>query len=357
MPSQAAPVSPDDLWTGHARFVQVGEIRWPDEPAGQVLDASSWFVARGGVWYAFNRQYLPAVPQCGADHTRIVVRSSVDKGVTWSAAVRAIDPGSRGDGCAVVDGSTYYDQANGTWHVLAQCLDTRNEGGWSLCHYTRKAASPAGRFVADERNPVVRSGQLWSRICAGPTKACDPANTIDEGTPEIVLKTGGRYLITLHGYDYKWKRSYRGVVATRDFRRWEIDGQGLPGDAILGPADCQQWVSDCTGVGAAATLIGQRHTFLVFEAMNRGLACTPDQTWIFQIVRAPKGRWPRSGSNGWKSPSAEPMLRPSRPDPKTPCALQYARWLVDGNDVYLIYEDWEPGRIALHRRLMKLVAI
>lgn len=345
----------DDLWTARAQFVQVGEVRWPEERPTEVLDASSWFFAGGGVWYAFNRQYLPWVPQCPADHTRIVVRSSRDKGVTWAAPVPAIEPGSGGDGCAIVDGSTYYDKTNATWHVLAQCLATKHEGGWSPCHYVQKAASPAGRFVADKANPVVRSGQLWSRICAGKGNACDHVGTIDEGTREIVQKAVGRYLITSHGYDYRLKRAYRGVVATRDFQRWDVEGPGLPGNAILGPEDRQTWVRNCTGIGAATTLIGEKHTFMIVEAMNRGLLCTANQDWIFQIVRAPKGRWPSSGTNGWNAPSERPLLTQSRPDPNTPCALQYARWIVDGNDIYLIYEDWEPGHAILHRRLLKLI--
>ncbi|WP_165912178.1 hypothetical protein [Novosphingobium sp. PhB165] len=352
----AATVSPDDLWSGRARFVQVGDVHWPEEREGTVLDNSSWFFVANGIWYAFSRQYLTPIPQCPADHTRVVIRSSRDKGKSWSGPVPIIEPGSNGDGCAVLDGSTYYDEANETWHILAQCLATRNEGGWSLCHYSRRAPSPAGPFVADNHNPVVRNGELWSRICEGRGKACDPANTVDEGTPDIVQKAGGRYLITLHGYNYKLKRSYRGVVATPDFLRWAVDGPGLPGDAILGPADCGQWVPDCTGVGAATSLIGERHTFLVIEAMNRGLVCTTNQDWIFQIVRAPNGQWPRSGSRGWSAPNSQPLITRSHPDPNTPCALTYARWIADGSDIYLIYEDWEPGRTVLHRRLLKLVA-
>ena len=353
----AHAVAPAALWSGQAHFVQVGELAWQSLPDPDASEGDGWYVVRDGVWYAFNR-VTPRTPvgYCHQDHLRVVVRRSRDHGRTWSAPVTAVEPGASGDadGCAVVDGSTYYDRAGDTWHLLAQCLARESAGGWSLCHYSRRGATPMGRFVPDGANPVVHAGDLWSRICGGGGKSC-PVSTRDEGTPDIVEKRDGRYIVTFHGFDYPSRASFRGVAATRDFRHWQVAGADLPGDAILGPADCRAWLAGCAGVGEATTLLMPEAAYTVVETMTGSALCTTGQRWVFQLLRTSRGRWPRSGTRGWQRLADRPLLVPSAPDPGTPCQVSYARWLVDGSHLYLIYQDVAPGRAVTHRRVLELV--
>ncbi len=51
--------------------------------------------------------------------------------------------------------------------------------------------------VPNAANPVVKGGQLWSQICSGKNKHCSPNDTVDEGTPDIVMK-GTDYTLDTH---------------------------------------------------------------------------------------------------------------------------------------------------------------
>jgi hypothetical protein len=355
--SACAQPTLDDLWQGKAHFRQVGELNYGGLHADGVPKASAgWYAVADGRWYAFSRTVIPRrEARCASDHTQVVVSESRDQGRSWSAPVVAAAPASSraGDGCAILDGSTFYDRSDGTWHMLAQCLDYNARGGWSLCHYSRRAASPVGRFSPNPANPVVRGGRLWSRICAGSGKRCH-ARVRDEGTPDIVEKVNGQFLVTLHGFD--GRNGYRTVVSTPDFRTWSTSDGPLPGDAILSSADCAAWLPGCVGFGQGEAVRSGRHIYMIAEAMNRSLMCQANQNWTFALLRSREGSWPRSGRGGWETFRNTPLLRPARPDPRIACQISYARWLVDGADIYLVYEEWAPGRRRLHRRLLKLVS-
>ena len=354
-PASAEPTL-DDLWSNKAHFAQVREMPFGQTGNGGQLETATWYVVRNGTWYAFSRADHPRpAAVCPTNHMKVVVRESGDKGATWSAPVDVARPGDSGggDGCAVLDGSSFYDSESGTWHLLAQCLDNLHKGGWSLCHYTRRAVSPLGAFVADPANPVVRGGQLWSTLC-GSGKSC-PSGVLDEGTPDIVAKQGGMFLVTMHGYDPASERGYRGVVATPDFRRWATSGPGLPGANVLGPQDCAKWLSACVGFGQASSVLANGRIYVIAESMDRSLVCVPNQEWVFAIMRSTGQGWPRGGSGGWQRLPNNALVRRNWPDAKTPCALSYARWIVDGPEIYLTYEDWEPNHARMHRRLLKLM--
>lgn len=347
----------DDFWAGKAHFQQQAELTVGEVNHGVPAESATWFITKDGIWYAFSRVVISVqTPRCQHDHTRVVVRESRDKGRTWINPVTAIEPGSSrsGDGCAVLDGSTYYDASVGVWHILAQCLDLQSAGGWSLCHYTRRSSSPLGPFLADRANPVVRGGQLWSRICAGADKSCPPG-VVDEGTPDIFAKRNGIFLISMHGFDPGSRRGFRGVVATRDFSHWRVSGSGLPNDASLSSLDCRQWFAGCVGFGEAATLRSGRHLYTIAEVMDKGLVCETHQRWVFALYRSGATSWPRSGKPGWARYERTPLLTRTSRDTETPCGLQYAKWISDGADIYLVYEDWDVKHSYLHRRLLKLV--
>lgn len=343
----------DQLWQGKAHFLKVATLDW--DGAGNEVAGS--FIVEGGTWYVFNRAsaHVPTTPDCAHGRFRTVARASRDHGLTWSDPVTVAEPGDSkaGDGCMVLDGSAYYDADAAIWHLLAQCLDTGGKG-WALCHYTRRSASPLGRFTADRANPVVRGGQIWSRLCAGTGKAC-PSTTLDEGTPEIVTKKDGAYLVTFHGFDPVTKQGYRGVARTRDFSTWQISGPDLPGDATLGPRDCASWMMHCVGVGAAISFDYAHYRYMLIETMTKSLQCVPGQEWRFELVRSPKGRWPRSGTGGWQRLPRGTLLTTAHPSPSAACPVQYARLIADVTGIYLIYEDWNRARGTVDRPLLKLV--
>jgi len=356
-PASAQPTL-DGLWANKARLAYVRDLTFGNltDVPGPALEASTWYVAKSGVWYAFSRADAPRPKSlCPNDHMKVVARESRDKGVTWSAPAVVATPGMSkvGDGCAILDGSSFFDVSSGSWHLLAQCLDNNLKGGWALCHYSRRSPSPLGPFVADSANPVVRGGQLWSKIC-GQSRTC-PADTVDEGTPDIVAKQNGQFLVTMHGYHGATKSGYRGVVTTPDFRTWAVSGKGLPGAAILGPRDCAAWLRACVGFGEGSSVLADGRIYMVSESMDRNLACTPGQQWVFAIMRSGGPQWALAGTGGWERLPNNALIRRKWRDPKMGCAVTYARWLVDGRDIYLIYEDWEPGWSRVHRRLLKLV--
>ena len=346
------------LWHGRAHFQEVGSIDWDLPPYNSPLESSGWIAVRDGKWYIFNRVGKPPKPRyCPHDYLGIIARESSDHGKTWSnppAVLVEPGPDMTGAECAAVDGSTYFDPGTHTWHLLSQCLTVQDAGGWSLCHFTRAGESPLGPFVPDPHNPVVRGGELWSRICNGAGKACNPAKTHDEGTPDITEMRGGYFYVTFHGADYTIRRSYRGVARTRDFDHWETEGDDLPGDAILASPDCEAWTPGCIGPGESTTLITGDYQYMLFEGPDKWLGCTYGQAWNVGLVRAPKNSFPK-WNGGWEQFPGNPVLMPSWPGPQTRCAVQYPRWILDGNDVYLLYEDIGPASRFRERRLLKLV--
>jgi hypothetical protein len=361
----ATPASASDegllgaFWHGKAHFRQVRTIAWDAPPYDSPGESSGWVATHDGKWYIFNRQVIPSKPPyCPNSHARVVVRESSDHGRTWSnPPVVVADPsnGNPGDGCTILDGSSYYDHQTNTWQLIAQCLDRNNRGGWMLCHYTRPGSSPVGQFVPDPRNPVVKSGELWSRICSGIAKACDPRHTHDEGTPDIIMKKDDYFYVTFHGFDDQANRSYRGIAKTKDFHSWSVAGGDMPGDAIMAPIDCQAWDPGCTGPGQASTLITGGYQYMLVEGPNKSLLCKYGQNWVFGLLRAPRDVFPR-WNGGWKQFARNPILVPSWPGPRTMCGVRYARWIVDANEVYLLYEDVGPQNAFTVRRLLKLVA-
>ncbi|MET3763019.1 hypothetical protein [Sphingomonas sp. UYEF23] len=344
-----------DLWKGHAHFRQVGTIEWTDAP-GQHSEIGTWYAVRGKAWYAFSRAYLNTPnPTCPGDNTRVVVRESKNHGKTWSKPTSIVDPGASpaGDGCAILDGSSFYDLPTRTWHMLAQCMALSNAGGWSLCHYSRANESPTGRFTADPANPVVRGGQLWSRICAGENKAC-PVSTHDEGTPYIIEKRNGKFIVTFHGVGPGDKTGFRGVAETRDFKIWTTSGGDLPGDAIFSAKDCSAWLPGCVGTGAVSTISTPDYRFMIGEIMTKSLACQINQSWNFEIYRTRRNSWPRAGTGKWEKLVGPPIIKSSMPDDATPCPVSYAHFVTDDSGIYLIYEDWAPRRAFLKRRVLRL---
>lgn len=161
-------------------------------------------------------------------------------------------------------------------------------------HFHLDGGSPFGDWVADSKNPVIKSGELWSQICAGAGKHCKPG-MVDEGTYHIVEKIDGYFFVTFHGYDYQRKQAARGVARTKDFEQWDVTGGGLPGDAIFAAADCQPWnvswaPGGCIGSGEASILrTPTGYMYQAIEAADVALTCDLvrlEQWWPLGIVRS-----------------------------------------------------------------------
>lgn len=161
--------------------------------------------------------------------------------------------------------------------------------------------------------------------------------------------------MTFHGFDYASKHGYRGVASTNNFKQWAVAGAGLPGAPILGSSDCTKWLRDCVGVGQASILLSRDYIYMLAEVMDKSLECLPEQQWVFHLIRTPKGALPTSGTGKWQKFPGKPFLTPMIDDPETTCKVTYARWIKDGSDLYLVYEDRIPKSIYLRRRLLKLL--
>ena len=355
------------FWRGKAHFQEVRDIDWSKPPYDAHHEGDGWFGKPipfpNGEWYLFSRKEMSDKPSyCPGPQTwQVIVRTSSDEGQTWSnPAVVVATPGPQmsPDACGIVDGSSYYDRATNSWHMLAQCLAAHNAGGWSMCHYVRPGPSPMGPFTAHPR-PAVTGGQLWSRqICDRPRSECDPHKTTDEGTPDIVEKVHGYFYVTFHGFSPP--KGFRGVAKTADFHRWIVSGPYPPDAPIVAPPECQSWNPGCIGAGEASTLIAGNYQYMMVETPSVSLACTPGQRWPIALLRTSKYLWPAWSSPLWQRFHANPLLLTSWPGPRSYCGVQYPRWAVGADHVYILYEDLgyenSTGRAAFSaRRLLELV--
>ena len=299
-----------------------------------------------GTWFLFHREYNFKIPQptyCKADYARVVIRKSLDEGVTWSNATVVASP--TGKMCAIVDGGGYFDAKENTWHYLAQCLDLHES--WGLCEFSLKnvmdptIGSPS--WVENMNNPVVKSGQLWSKICSPPSH-CSPL-TIEEGTPDIVKKdTDGYFWVTFHGCVPNATSSSRGVAKTKDFVKWETYGDGLPNDAIFTKNDCNNWnVSwsngTCVGGGEGSITIGNDgYMYELIEAPDISLGCKgKGQNWVLGLLRSKTF----SATGTWENfKYAKPLVVPII---KIGCYIQYHRIFYDRFRGHTYLEFWTMG--------------
>jgi hypothetical protein len=222
----------DDLWNGTARFMPFQSFPQSTPEIFPQIDAGTRVVVVNSTWYLFGRWdggHSTVCPQ----YIQISVRSSTDSGRTWGKPDFFLIPDEKTT-CIFADGSAFFDEETITWHYLTQALAPKGVGGWTLNHFTLQGREPFGTWTANSHNPVVRGGALFAKICAGNQKHCE-VGTADEGTPQIVEKVDGEFIVTFHGYDYTSKHAARGVARTADFVTWETTGgaSALPGDAIF----------------------------------------------------------------------------------------------------------------------------
>jgi hypothetical protein len=232
------------FWHKKATIKLISETAFPYNFTGGFMGNTGTYIrVLDDIWYTFYRheRFAPSPKYCSLPFglTRLEVRSSRNQGKTWSdpVTIAAPVPNSPSE-CILMDGGAFFDEETQTWHYLSQCLG--RDSHWNLCHYSRSGRNPMGPFVANPKNPVVIGGQLWSKICSGTGKHCPPG-TIDEGTPDVVEKRSGFFVVTFHGYDYNANRGSRGISLTRYFVTFTLSGYDLPYDAIFSKLDCDKW--------------------------------------------------------------------------------------------------------------------
>ena len=280
-PDGLAPPTMDDLWDNTAHFNLLRSVPLNAQNF-QHVDAGTRVVVINATWYLFGRWDLGATKKCPNGEISINVRASTDSGRSWDEPHSIAEPDAVKT-CIYADGSAFYDHETSTWHYLVQVLDVGGTGGWMGAHFSLRGQSPFGKWVADAQNPVITSGSLFKKICAGGIaggKHCD-IGMIDEGTFQIVEKVAGDFYVTFHGYDYQRKAAARGVARTADFVRWEVTGgaSNLPGDVIFAAADCSDWnvpwgQGGCIGSGEASILrTSSGYMYQVIEATDLELGC------------------------------------------------------------------------------------
>jgi len=346
LPIHANPIQLDEgpfgaFWNNkaHFQFITATNFSGDGEAVNTMWmlgNSGTHFVVHNKVWYLFSREwYVPSVipAACNGGLFRIVLRNSSDEGRTWSKPFTVANPPDAPWGeCTLMDGCGYFDTQTITWHYLSQCVGS---GRWNLCHYYRQSDSPTGPWIPNSNNPVVKGGELWSRICNGSSKHCSPG-TIDEGTPEIVMKKDGWFFVTFHGYDYDAKRSARGVAKTQDFVSWTIKDSDLPGDTIFSSLDCNKWQTTwapggCVGGGEGTILKSGDYYYQLIEATETNLWCQDDQWWLLGLVRSTSLT---SISGEWEQFKVDPTVIPQN---KNGCSEQYHRLFVDNDTIYLSY--------------------
>jgi len=345
------PPSLDDLWSGRAYFQPY--VSHDIHSAGfEGVDAGTRVVVRNGTWYLFGRNDTGPTSQCPQGEISINVRASVDKGLTWGTPV-VIVPANPAVSCLYADGTAFFDEDTGTWHYLSQAL----QKNWNLAHFylppqpSDPTASPLSTaWVPNPANPVVTGGQLFAQICNGTGKHC-PSGMQDEGTPEIVAKSGGDFYVTFHGYDYKTRAAARGVARTPDFVNWSVTGgtPALPGDVIFAAEDCSSWnvswaAGGCIGSGEASILTSPSgYMYQVIEATDVELTCDLQwgmQWWPLGLVRSKT--WAASPQWEQMPTTQTPFVGgPAGQEPHVGCSIQYNSFHRDEvtQDVYFGFWD------------------
>ncbi len=284
--SAAVPLSLTDLWNGNAHF----ELYSDRHIDGQSASGSN-IVVVNNTWYWFHRKVIQGNPvKLGT-----VCEKSTDKGQTWSRPVDVILPvDNTAYSMYVTDGSFYYDSANNKWIALMQ--STTGSTPWTMSYFERAGSDPMGLFSTPSgfTNPACDAREIWSQLTTAAGKDCVdiPGGTnqiYDEGTPQIVCKTGNYWYVTFHGASNSngVTHGYRGLAKTADFQNWTA----LTGDCIVDQLDAQNWEVEWNpggpiGAGAANIMQDGSYWYQIIECPDTDLNGYAGQNWPLHILRS-----------------------------------------------------------------------
>jgi hypothetical protein len=329
----------DDLWDGRAQFNPVAKVNFPWKDDAY-LGSASQIVSVNGHWYALlRRQYQVNSTTCGGVRIDQVIMTSRDQGRSWQGPYQVAKADSQF--CQYTDGSLHFDQELDRWTVLTQCL-SQDGSTWNLCVIEKKGLSLAsGSWTAHPKNPVVRSGDLWSRICRDSGR-CSVA-VHDEGTPHIISRKNGFFYFSFHGFLNPF--GYRALVKTTDFTEFITTANDLPVGPLYAPADCESTVPGCIGGGHASVLTSPRFTYMLIEAPTKTLICEAGQSWTFVLART---QTLHQRSPVWSHFQGRSFLV-NRLSSPIGCHVAYANLFVDNGETFLSFNfysrdpsEWMP---------------
>ncbi len=327
-----------DFWNQKAEFkysfkLTAAGTGWPSGFTGGAhveVVGNDWYLFTRKVNWGMKPEYCHGIID---DTLSMEIRKSSDEGRTWSHSTDMVinTPNTPWE-CAVTDGDAFYNPTENKWHYLSQCLS--REGHWSGCHFTRNGTDPFGLFTPDQNNPVITPGEIWSKICTNPNSDCYklanyPISKItDEGTFDIFDFQNGYYFIDFHGFNNA--RGYRGIAKTKDFNSWE----NINNDATLDLKDALSFSTHWDqngpiGFGAGSILKNNGYFYLISEAADKNLGCTPGQNWVIGMFRSTN-----IASTSWeKLPAGNPFFTPNNfptqdPNP-LPCYPAYSKIFTD----------------------------
>ena len=102
----AAPPSLDDLWAGNAHFGRIHSFAQNTPGTFDKINAGTRVAVVDGAWHLFGRWDGGKSDKCTGQYIQYSVRSSTDKGATWTAPFFFLVP----DGtttCMYADGSPH----------------------------------------------------------------------------------------------------------------------------------------------------------------------------------------------------------------------------------------------------------
>jgi hypothetical protein len=341
----------EDYWNGNAEWVYHSKFSEAQQNGEVAPFDGAHVTIVGSTWYLFQRYWIDGVPnqQCvlGINKMLTRVRTSTDKGLTWSAPTTILSPddGVQAWSCVATDGDAYYNATENKWYYLFQCLENISGAQWKGCLATRLGADPSGPFTtpAGVTNPVIQPRSLWDQICNKSGNKCGSSGGVfDEGTYEIFKYDGTYYWVGFHGFNGTY--GFRGVAKTTNFVDW-IAGdpaQGVPGDAVLGPSDATPWrenvINQVYGPGAAGTLQENSYYYTVSEFIDKDYNCTTGQNWDIAIFRTnsltstslspiPRGNPIVYSTKAAEAPNGQSLQ----------CPIQYMRLFKDPNDGFTYF--------------------
>lgn len=338
--SHAAPATMTQFWAGEAYFTYVSHFKTPTPPPFSRFDA--WNIDQaviadaGDTWYMFHRELFAVADESscpdGGHRSRIVVRTSTDKGLTWSRQDSIVEPGA--DACQLTDGDVYYDKSQNQWHALYQCLQPRAAGGqWAICHSYKIGSDPLGAWMENPNNPVVENGEFYDQL--------GYPELFDEGTPDIVQKNAdGSFTVTIHGMEDigAHRYGYRAVAkVSNNFTLWEPINSGPIFSAADTAAWQVPWEFALRGGGFASTLKEGATYYMIIESSDKQAFIAPDQNWAFGLMRSTS-----PARIGWQNAAKNPIIsskrRPDLGDSNGLGAVTYPRLFKDKDGViYLMY--------------------
>lgn len=285
---QAANPTMEDIWNGNAHL----EL-YMDRPMGGQDGSGSNIVVVGNTWYWFHR----VVTDNALGKLGTVCEKSTDKGLTWSKPVTVLQPEAGTPWARMVtDGSFWYDETENKWRALMQSNDGVNP--WTMSYFERTGSDPMGIFSTPSgfANPGCDAKEIWSQLTTAPGKDCvdiaGGSNLIyDEGTPQIVLKSGNEWYVTFHGASNNNGviHGYRGLAKTSDFQNWTA----LAGDCIVDEKDAKGWNVEwnntsvkAIGAGAANIMKEGSYFYQIIECPDSDLNGFGGQNWPIHLMRS-----------------------------------------------------------------------